>query len=244
VNKLLTMAAFGLLCSAVAAAAQTVEVMDLRPSTQNPSIAVTTDGKLQANAKLVVFDADGRSVLSLMTNAHGVATLPDLGPGKYCIVASTSPTHGGAVCLLISGGQARKPSAFSVALREQPPPPPTLEEKLSALEKAPIDTVTRAFSGTVVDPLGAVIFKATVSIFRHGSAFTLHPQKAITDESGRFSMALDPGKYTAMIQSPGFETRFLTIEISSDAKEEPIKVTLNVGRVSESVSVAANNRDH
>lgn len=244
-NTLATIGTFALsFALSFSVAASSVQVIEQLDATQNASILVTTGGQLQASAKVEVADADGKSVLSLTTDSHGLVILPDLPPGRYYVVASTSPTRRGDVYLLISGGHVRKRSTFSVALTEQPPLPPTLEERLTILEKASTEAVTRVFSGIVVDPSGGLVAKVAVSIFRRGAAYTLHPQTVSTDQDGLFSIALQPGKYTAVFQRSGFETRFLTFEISPEAKQEALKVKLSVGVATESVSVAQEKSNH
>jgi hypothetical protein len=230
--KFLATAAVWLSCAVFVATADIVVVVkEVRPSSQNARLTILSGGKRQPGANLAVYNADNEQKLSLKADSHGKATLPDLPPGRYCVTASTSPILRADLCLQIANGHARKRSAFSMDLVVQPPPPPTLEEKLEAAEKAPIEVRTRAFSGTVRDPVGAVISRASVAVYRYGARDTAHPLKTTTDQQGGFYAALAPGKYTAVIQSPGFETRFLTFEISPDAGQEDLNVKLNIGAI-------------
>jgi len=48
--------------------------------------------------------------------------------------------------------------------------------------KAPIGLLTRAFSGTVRDPAGAVTPQASVALYRQGAGDTAHPLKITTDQ--------------------------------------------------------------
>jgi hypothetical protein len=228
----LATSAVWLSCTLFAATADVVVVVqEVRPSSQNARLTILSGGKRQPGANLAVYNADNEQKLSLKADSHGKATLPDLPPGRYCVTASTSPTLRADLCLQIAAGNARKRSAFSMELVVQPPPPPTFEEKLQTAEKAPIEVFTRAFSGTVRDPSGAFIPRASIAVYPHGASDTAHALKTMTDQQGRFYPDLAPGSYTAVIQSPGFETRFLTFEISPDAAQEDLNVKLNVGAI-------------
>ncbi len=230
--KFLAAAAFCLSCAVFAVTAQVVMVLrEARPSSQNPRLKILSGGKLQPGANLAVYNADDEQKLSFKADSHGMATLPGLPPGRYCIAASTSPTLRAILCLRIADREARKPSVFSIEVVVQPPPPPTIEEKLEAVEKAPIGLLTRAFSGTVRDSAGAVMPRASVAVYRQGTGDTDHRLKITTDQQGHFSASLAPGKYTAVIESPDFETRFLTFEISPDAVQEDLDVKLNIGAI-------------
>jgi hypothetical protein len=228
--RFLAAAAFCLSCAVFAVTAQVVIVLrEARPSSQNPRLEILSGGKLQPDANLAVYNADDEQKLSFKADAHGMATLPDLPAGRYCIAASTSPTLRAMLCLQIADRHARKPRVFSIKLLVQPPP--TFEEKLEAVEKAPSGLLTCAFSGTVRDPAGAVMPRASVAVYRQGAGDTAHPLKITTDQQGHFSASLAPGKYAAVIESPGFETRFLTFEISPDAVQEDLHVKLTIGAI-------------
>ena len=223
---------------AFAARAQVVVVVqEVRPSSQKPLITVLRDGAKQEGARLVVFAEDGQQKLTLTTDSRGRVKLPHVRPGQYCITASTFPTLRANLCLRIAN-TPRKADKFLMELTVQPPPPPTMEEKLRAAERAPIMLRTRFFTGTVRDVVGAVIARASVAVYRQGAGDAVHPLEIAADAQGHFAAALTPGKYTAVIQSPGFETQLLTFEISPDAPEQELNVKLNVGALSEVVSVA------
>lgn len=243
--KFLAVAAFCLSCAVFAVTAQVVMVLrEARPSSQNPRLKILSGGKLQPGANLAVYNVDDEQKLSFKADSHGMARLPDLPPGRYCIAASTSPTLRAILCLQIADRHARKPSTFSMELAVQPPPPPTLEEKLEAAEKAPIGLLMRVFLGTVWDPSGAVIPRATVNVYRQGATDVAHPLKTTADVQGRFSAVLTPGKYTVVIESPGFEAQVVTIEISPDAPQKELNVKLNIGAISEEVAIGGENSNH
>lgn len=235
-----------LLCPSARGAARSVEVIKVRPSSQNPRVTVLRDGKLLPDANLEISGITGRPKLSLRTDAQGAVKLPHLRHGQYCLTASTLPTLSGTICLKISGGHVRQPDAFSIQLVPHPPPPPTFEEKLAAAENAPVDLVTRAFSGNIVDPSGTAIRKASVALYSQGVKVRSHRSKTTTDRSGHFSAHLNPGKYTVVILSPGFEMRFVTIEVSPDAAENGLnlKLKMRIGAITESVAVAGAIPNH
>jgi hypothetical protein len=221
-----------------------VEVLEIQPSTQQPLITVSKDGAPQQGATLAVVTNSGKEKLIVTTDSRGIAKLPHLHPGIYRINASISPTLRGAICLQIAAAHQKKPSAFTIGLRVQPPPPPTLEERLSAAQASPVSVFGRTFSGTVFDPSGTGIPRVLISIYKQSSGPAGNPRKIRSDEHGRFSASLSPGRYTAVFNNPGFEVQFLTFEIARAAAENPVTVKLNIGAVTESVAVAAKNENH
>jgi hypothetical protein len=232
------------LLTAWPAVPRSVEVLEVHPSSQKPLITVLKDGAPQQSATLTVFANNGKQRLTLTTDSRGMAKLPHLHSGIYRIAASTSPTLRVDLYLQIAAVHQQKPSEFTMELRVQPPPPPTFEGKLEAAEKTPIEVFTRAFSGTVRDPSGAFISRASIAVYRHRAGNTAHPLKTMTDHQGRFYSDLAGGSYTAVIQSPGFETRILTFEISSDAAQKELNVKLDVGAITEDVPIAEGNSSH
>ena len=73
---------------------------------------------------------------------------------------------------------------------------------------AAAQTVTGTISGTVVDPNGAVVAGATVTLTNDQ---TNEKRDLTTNESGRFSFAsVQPGVFTVRIEHQGFETLLRT----------------------------------
>jgi uncharacterized protein YfaS (alpha-2-macroglobulin family) len=89
--------------------------------------------------------------------------------------------------------------------------------------------------GTIADVSGAVVPGATVTmrLLPDGEARTAH-----SDAEGRFTLAaLTQGKYRMEIASPGFER--LSSELTLQARDRArVSATLNVGAVTEAVTVA------
>ena len=92
---------------------------------------------------------------------------------------------------------------------------------------------SRAITGTLLDPSGAAIAKARVSLFASDGKPLA---EGTTDNSGSFRFEqLTPGKYTLDFQAKGFrETR---VPISLTARPAAIRVTMQIDVLNESVTV-------
>src|SRR5262249_50740470 len=92
-----------------------------------------------------------------------------------------------------------------------------------------------ALRGTVKDPTGAVVVKATVTLTNRD---TKYERKTQTSDVGLFAFtALDPGNYTLKVESKGFKTyeeQNVAIAASTD---QGISVALSVGAAEETVTV-------
>ncbi|MCC6293160.1 MAG: carboxypeptidase regulatory-like domain-containing protein [Bryobacterales bacterium] len=99
-------------------------------------------------------------------------------------------------------------------------------------------SITGALSGTVTDPSGAAILKASV-LLRH--AATGAERSSESNEAGRFFFgSLQPGAYTLAIEAPGFR-RLERTNVNVPAAETVSlnDLTLSVGQVTDSVQVEA-----
>src|SRR5690349_7887089 len=94
---------------------------------------------------------------------------------------------------------------------------------------------TGALTGTVADPTGAVVPKATITLRNNGTgqAFT-----AVTDPEGlyRFSL-LPPGQYELTVQMAGFEPLFLRQVMIQISEVTRIPIKLAVKGVREAIEV-------
>ena len=207
-------------------ACSVVQVVETRPSSPNVRLTVLKDGTPQQNATLVVtLQMNAQQVgPALKTGSRGTAELRNLVPGTYCIAATADPRLGADLCLDVLKAHDHKRSEFSLKLAPLPPPPPTLAELLEHAAKSPPEVRAREFKGIVTDVVGAAIRGAGVVVYvsRSGEKTTLIRLEA--DADGRFSTPLNPGRYAAAFQSPGFKTRFVSFEISPDESQaiEPI----------------------
>ena len=99
-------------------------------------------------------------------------------------------------------------------------------------------SITGALSGTVTDPSGAAIVKASV-LLRHTA--TGAERSSESNEAGRFFFgSLQPGAYTLAIEAPGFR-RLERTNVNVPAAETVSlgDLTLSVGQVTDSVQVEA-----
>jgi len=99
-------------------------------------------------------------------------------------------------------------------------------------------TVTGTISGTVLDPNGAVVAGANVTLV---SDQTKDKRDQVTNESGRFSFAsVQPGVYTLKIEHQGFETLLRTkVVLSANESLALGEIALKTGQVSETVTVTS-----
>jgi hypothetical protein len=102
--------------------------------------------------------------------------------------------------------------------------------------------LTGSFSGTVQDPLGAVISGATVNLQNQATADT---RKTVSNDRGYFTFAgLIPGTYTIVIEANGFKAwkqTGLTLNIGDERTVSGIQLT--VGSASETVMVESASQE-
>jgi iron complex outermembrane recepter protein len=100
---------------------------------------------------------------------------------------------------------------------------------------------TGAITGTVVDPSGSVLPKATIVLHSATGSFS---RQATADGQGRFSLdSLPPGSYTAEVTLQGFANAVRSGLIVSSGQPLNISVQLAVGNLSQQVSVSAADSD-
>jgi hypothetical protein len=94
-----------------------------------------------------------------------------------------------------------------------------------------------SLTGSVVDPEGGVIPGATVEVKNNATGVT---ERLVTNASGVFSVpALSPGTYTVTVSLQGFKTAVLNEVRIVAATAAEVKVTLEVGALTETVEVKA-----
>src|SRR5665213_4163487 len=92
-----------------------------------------------------------------------------------------------------------------------------------------------SLSGTVLDPTGAAISKATVTLMNPA---TQVKQISITNDTGAYHFnELAPGQYTLEVEAQGFGTHNVTDLALAAETPRSMDVTLQAGRASESVQV-------
>ena len=95
---------------------------------------------------------------------------------------------------------------------------------------------TGTLRGQVQDVLGGLVVGGTVTATDVAGV----SRTATTDEEGRYAFAgLPPGRYTLLVEAPGFETYVNTeVEVTAGASE-PLNLTLNVAIAAEEVTITA-----
>jgi hypothetical protein len=201
------------------------------PAHQNVRLTVLRDGQPRKNVTIAIntWLPDGKQAsTTIITDALGIAELKELSPGQYCFTATTDTRLSGALCLDVTKFANATRSEFSLLLSPLPPPPPTPYEMAREAEKLPIEMRGQTFEGVVKDISGAGIGKAEIAVYRRASEENGNPGKLDADEYGRFLAALSPGAYTVVIQSQGFKTRVVRIEIAPEAPKQPLSIVLNI----------------
>jgi hypothetical protein len=98
--------------------------------------------------------------------------------------------------------------------------------------------ISGTIGGTILDPSGATVPNATVSIINTDRNQVL--RTITTDASGTYSAPLIPvGQYTVKVEIKGFKTEArnaITLNVNDDLK---INVTLQVGSMTDVVTVEA-----
>ncbi len=98
-------------------------------------------------------------------------------------------------------------------------------------------TPTGTIEGTVTDPQGASISGAKISV---ASTSTGATKTVTSDASGRFEVPfINPGNYTVSVEMPGFRVEKRENVVVQVSETLPLKFTLSVGQVSQTVEVSA-----
>jgi hypothetical protein len=95
---------------------------------------------------------------------------------------------------------------------------------------------TGTLRGQVQDVLGGLVVGGTVTATDAAGV----SRTTTTDEEGRYAFAgLPPGRYTLLVEAPGFETYVNTeVEVTAGASE-PLNLTLSVAIAAEEVTITA-----
>jgi hypothetical protein len=91
-------------------------------------------------------------------------------------------------------------------------------------------------SGTVVDSTSAIVQQASVKIVDVAKGNTV--KQISTGDSGRFqAIGVEPGRYSIRVEKSGFKTVELSVTLDVNTKLDVGLITLEVGNVTETVSV-------
>ncbi len=102
-----------------------------------------------------------------------------------------------------------------------------------------------AVSGTVTDPSGAKVAKATVHIQTAMSAGNAPPPELSRDlttgPDGRFTLSLPPGRYDVTIVAAGFEPYIATVTLTAKSPSATLNAKLAILSAAETVTVASDS---
>ena len=126
-------------------------------------------------------------------------------------------------------------SALSKAKPPVPASPDANQPTTDPIRQLRVRAAAGQMGGRVVDPSGAVVAKARITVTPSNG----EPTNAVTDDQGVWLIAgLPSGKYTAQASMPGFKTEAL--DFNYDARQPSMySFTLSPGSVSETVEVAS-----
>ena len=109
---------------------------------------------------------------------------------------------------------------------------------LLALVTQPMMAQSQNISGTVVDASGGVVPGAAVKIVDASKGGTA--RETSTDNLGRFqAMNIQPGNYLVNVEKTGFKKAELPVTLDVNSKMDVGQISLEVGNVTEAVSVNA-----
>lgn len=114
----------------------------------------------------------------------------------------------------------------------------TVSAFLLTLIAQPVMAQSQNITGTVVDTSGGIIPDATVRIVDAAKGGTA--RETTSDHAGRFqAIDIQPGRYLISVEKVGFKKAELPLTLDVNAKVDVGEIKLQVGNVTESVSVTA-----
>jgi hypothetical protein len=170
------------------------------PSSGNAQITVNLDGKPLPNATLIVNIVTKnveQFLLSALADAHGVAQLRELKPGRYHVVGMSPNDIRSDLLLDVSRNSQKPVRYFSLDMFGRAES--TRHFALAQTDKMPVSEDLSEFPGTVQDQSGASIPKAEVEIYPDGTVEQTNAVNLRADEGGHFSAKLPDGVYRAII---------------------------------------------
>jgi hypothetical protein len=208
------------------------------PASQEVRITALLDGKPLSAVRIDILTAANEPLFSLSTDQLGIVAVPTLSIGRYHVVATSRSTrfgemYLGELFLDVDSHAWSTPTVHSIDLFSasgfRPVDLPIMENPWKTAQRHAEIGLVRNFRGVVTDPSGAVIPGAKVSALPEGSPYGTIPAETIGDEMGAFSMALAPGKYVGLVESPGFRPQRMSLEVAPQAEAKEIKISLNIG---------------
>ena len=107
---------------------------------------------------------------------------------------------------------------------------------LTLCTRQPLMGQSQPVTGTAVDPSGAAVPGATVTITDLNKSQVV--KTTTTDANGRFSeLDIEPGRYQVAIERPGFKKTTVSFDVDVDRQVALGNIALAVGEVSQTVAV-------
>jgi 5-hydroxyisourate hydrolase-like protein (transthyretin family) len=223
-------------------ASPSVEVVATQKSTQRVRVVFLTGGVPQKGVRVemyrytLVSGEESKPLVSLTSDNEGEVTPPVLSPGHYHLVASAEHNLRADLYLDVSRKEGKQTSSFSMNLVESQYPTP--EQLWAVAEGVPVKDRLEVFCGTIYDPSGARVSGVSIEVVRMGTQGKEQVAQLESGKDGRFSAQLADGAYVARFSMPGFQIALIPFEVIRQGSEE-IRVTLQIGRATEAVTVSS-----
>ncbi len=201
-------------------------------SSTNIRLVAVSNGKPLEGVRVSVLGPADRSLFySSVTDEKGFAIPPEFEPGNYRIEArdwrgSFVPPY---ITVPVDGQWA--PIAYKMDLL----PDSGLQQALAdfAVGKFADEPFVQRFSGSVLDPSGAAIVRASIAVWKVDRGVQTSVAETVSGLDGEFSLALPEGSCVALFEEPGFVRHILCFTVatsdSSKPSHSPVTVVLRVG---------------
>jgi hypothetical protein len=189
----------------------------------------------RAEAEALIANSEGRICARIYRRADGTVITRDCPVGLRAIRRRTAMTAGAvlaAVMTLVTSVFGQKPgSKDKDSCRQQ---------VIMTRDVTPAQNGMSTVTGTIFDPIGAVIAHADITITAEttGKSLTTSP-----DDQGKFQMTgLEPGTYKLVVTSSGFKKhQIIDVRLKSNEKLN-LEVTMEFGTSSVTVGILMDER--
>ena len=151
-----------------------------------------------------------------LTDAKGVADLPELTPGYYDVGVSMNDVATSFIQIHVANKNEVTTFPVDVGLQ------------VSQLEAVPLKSHMATFQGIAQDPSGAAI-PGRIVVVRKATEAKDVVLRTQTDAEGFFRADLSDGLYIAVFFSPGFRPAIVPFEVTKDGSNEGLVATLRIG---------------
>jgi len=223
-------------------------------ATQHARITALFDGSPISGVSAEVRKfGNGNAIVTLTTDSKGQIILPALPDGPYQIVAWSTqhPGSSGALDLCVGAcrgslavteltatdlngevkpvEEAARISELSIELGPFQFPP--RGQLIAEAEAQSTIRNLRELRGNVVDPSGASIPGAWISVIRHGKRRDQEIALLRSDDKGEFAATLPEGRYIVLVAAQAFESQAVSIAILPTGTPGPLRIALTPGPV-------------